>query len=135
MKVRNILRMQVVVIGFGAALLLASSAPAQEIVNTEFNDGPNVASFDQPAAKNVEVGTSTDSKMAQTSGVTEVVSTPVVSNGEMVSLEHSAERWLIGASLFGLAMLAVFAGAEVRRANRNIGMRTSASLYPRATIS
>lgn len=134
MKVRNILRMQAMVIGFGAALLLASSAPAQEIVNTEFNDGPNVATFDQPTTKNIEPGTSQDSKMAETSPAT-VVSTPVVSSGEMVSLEHSAERWLIAATFFGLAMLAVFAAAEVRRANRKIGARTGTSFYPGATIS
>lgn len=133
MKVRNILRMQAIVIGFGAALLLASSAPAQEIVNTEFNDGPNVASFDQPTTKNVESDTSRDSKRTEATPAA-VVSTPVVSNGEMVSLEHSAERWLIAASLFGLAMLAVFAAAEVRR-YRSTGARGGTSFYPGATIS
>jgi hypothetical protein len=134
MKIRNVLRTKAIVIGFGAALLLASSAPAQEIVNTEFNDGPNVASFDQPTAKNVEVGTSQDSKMA-VAVPTAVISTPVASNGEIVSIEQSAERWLIAATFFGLTMLAVFAAAEVRRANRSIGARAGTSFYPRATIS
>ena len=40
MRVQNIIRMQVAMIGFGAALLLASAAPAQEITNTEFPDRP-----------------------------------------------------------------------------------------------
>jgi len=42
MKLQMILRMQAVVIGFAGVLLLASSVPAQEIVNTNFADGPNV---------------------------------------------------------------------------------------------
>src|SRR5215472_10762764 len=40
MSVQNIIRMQVATIGFGAALLLASAAPAQEIANREFPDRP-----------------------------------------------------------------------------------------------
>jgi hypothetical protein len=133
MKVRNILRTLAIVIGFGAALLLASSAPAQEIVNTEFNDGPNVASFDQPTVKNVEQGTSQNSKIQEATPVA-VVSTPIVNSGEVVSLEHSAEGWLIAASFFGLAMLAVFAAAELRR-YRSTGTRAGVSIYSRATIS
>jgi hypothetical protein len=49
MKLHKIFRMQAVGMGIVAALFLASSAPAQEIENTRWNEGPNVAAFDQPA--------------------------------------------------------------------------------------
>jgi hypothetical protein len=135
MKVRNILRMQAIVIGFGAALLLASSAPAQEIVNSTFNDGPNVASFDQPTEKNVTLGTSqaANATDANAGAVEAAVSTPIVSNEAVTAMENSAERWLIAASLCGLLMLAVYAVAEVRRVNRNEMERSP--LHPHATVS
>jgi hypothetical protein len=135
MKVRNILRTQAIVIGFGAALLLANSAPAQEIVNSTFNDGPNVASFDQPVAKSVTLGTSDETTAVQgNSGAVEAsVATPIVSNEAVTAMENSAERWLIAASLCGLLMLAVYAVAEVRRANRNEMERSP--LHPHATVS
>ena len=40
MKIQNIIRMQAVVVGFAGALLLASVAPAQEIVNQEWAERP-----------------------------------------------------------------------------------------------
>lgn len=40
MKIQNIIRMQVALAGFGAALFFASAAPAQEITNTEWPDRP-----------------------------------------------------------------------------------------------
>jgi hypothetical protein len=50
MEFKKMIRMQMVVAGLGMALLCAGATKAQEIVNTQFNDGPNVAAFDQPAA-------------------------------------------------------------------------------------
>jgi hypothetical protein len=135
MKVQNIFRMQAVVIGLGAALFLASSAPAQEIVNTSFNDGPYVASFDQPtatAAAQVTAAAATAAN-ANASAPAVTVSEPVVSNEAVVSLENSAERWLVASSFFGLAMLAVYAFAELRRA-RSLTQRPS-SLLRRAAYN
>ena len=48
MKIQNILRAQVAVIGFAAAFLLAGGARAQEIDNTVWEDSPNVEQFPQP---------------------------------------------------------------------------------------
>jgi hypothetical protein len=135
MKIQNIFRMQAIVIGLGAALFLASSAPAQEIVNTSFNDGPYVATFDQPtataAAQVTAAGATAVNANASAPAVT--VSEPVVSNEAVVSLENSAERWLLACSFFGLAMLAVYAFAEVRRA-RSLTQRPS-SLLRRAAYN
>lgn len=38
MQVQNIIRAQVAIVGFAAALFFASAAPAQEITNTEWPD-------------------------------------------------------------------------------------------------
>jgi hypothetical protein len=118
MKVQNIFRMQAGLIGLGALLFLASSAPAQEIVNTSFSDGPNVTTFDQPttpAAGQVSAAGST-AVNANASAPAVEVSAPVVAEGAVVSFEDSAERWLIASAFFGIMMLAIYALAEVRRA-------------------
>jgi hypothetical protein len=135
MKVQNIFRMQAMVIGLGAALFLASSTPAQEIVNTSFNDGPYVTSFDQPtAAAAVQVSAAQATVTAvdmPASAPAVAASQPVVRTEAVVSLENSAERWLIAGSFFGLAMIAVYALAEVRRARR-LTERPSSRLQYRA---
>ena len=51
MKFQSMIRKGLVFVGFSAALvLLPGSVSAQEITNTDFNDGPNVVAFTQPAA-------------------------------------------------------------------------------------
>jgi hypothetical protein len=121
MKIQNIFRTQAIVIGFGAALLLASSAPAQEIVNTEFNDGPNVTAFTQPAPSAptaTSSSASADSNAAAASPA--AISTAVVTSEAVTSFETSAEGWLIATVFFGITMLVAYAVAELRRANRDL---------------
>ncbi len=137
MKIQNILRTQAIVIGFGAALLLANVAPAQEIVNTEFNDGPYVTSFPQPTVPVATTSTAPAPTLAASDATATpviAVSTPVVIDQAVVSFGNSAERWLIASSLFGLALLAVYAVAEVRRANRNL-TESPSSPFRRAALS
>jgi len=118
MKTQNILRTQVAVIGFAAALLLAGGARTQEIDNTVWEDSPNVERFPQPApaavAKNVNtvttnsVQTDTATVMAQSGVVREAV----VSGGAV------REGWLIAMSIALMAPLAVLLLAKVRRAKQ-----------------
>jgi hypothetical protein len=61
MTLGKVMRMQMMVAGLGIALSCAGATKAQEIVNTSFDDGPNVTAFAQPtaagtAAANVIVG-------------------------------------------------------------------------------
>jgi hypothetical protein len=120
MKAQNIFRMQAIVIGLGAALLLASSTSAQEIVNTSFNDGPNVATFDQPTTTAAaQVSAAPAAVNANASAPAAAVAVPVVAEEAVVSFENSAERWLIASSFFGVMMLAVYALAEVRRSRKS----------------
>jgi hypothetical protein len=134
MKMQNIIRMQAMVMGFGAALLLASAAPAQEIVNTEFNDGPDVAAFQQPAVTQAVTTTpaATSSDAITPSGA---VATPVVTEAALDSFEGSARRWLVASVFFGIAMLAVYALAEIRRSTRKLTERPSSHLNRSAAVS
>jgi len=50
MKLRKMIRWQLVLAGLAAAMLLTPSAHSQEITNSTFDDGPNVAAFDQTSA-------------------------------------------------------------------------------------
>lgn len=141
MKIQNIIRTSTIAVGIAAgALFLASSVRAQEIVNTEFSDGPNVASFSQPAASNAAAAqplsaesTAADANTAVPPAMT--ISTPVVSEQALVSFENSAERWLIVSLMFGGAMLAVYAVAEVRRANREMNLQARTPLTRGAALS
>ena len=137
MKIQNIIRTSTIAAGIAAAaLLLAGSVHAQEIVNTEFSDGPYVASFPQPtttAAPVIAESTAADANTAVPPTV--AISTPVVTEQAMVSFENSAERWLIVSSLFGIAMLAVYAVTEVRRANRGMDLQARTPLTRRAAVS
>jgi hypothetical protein len=119
MKLQNIFRMQAIVIGFGAVLLLSTPVKAQEIVNTEFSDGPSVTSFTQPAA------ITTEAAATAPSAVQVKAETPVATNPQLASMDSSIEGWLFGSSLFGVALIAIYAIAEVRRANRNLRVRPS----------
>jgi hypothetical protein len=135
MKMQNIIRMQAMIVGFGAALVLASAAPAQEIVNTEFSDGPNVAAFQQPAATQA-VATTTPAAATSSSAVTPgAVATPVATEATLDSFEGSARRWLVASVFFGIAMLTVYALAEIRRSTRKLTQRPSSHLHRGAAVS
>lgn len=122
MKIQNILRTQVAVIGFAAAFLLAGGARAQEIDNTVWEDSSNVERFPQPApaavanngntvmANSVE----TDTAVAAQSSV---VREAVVSGGS------AREGWLIAMSIMLMAPVAVLLLAKMRRAKKNIHVR------------
>ena len=47
MKLRNLIRWQLILAGLGAALFMTPSAQSQEITNTTFDDGPYVTTFAQ----------------------------------------------------------------------------------------
>jgi hypothetical protein len=125
MKAQNIYRMQVIAIGFGAALLLSSSAKSQEIVNTEFSDGPYVTAFAQPSSTEGAQAAATlaTSPAATTDSLSVAIATPVVSDAELSSLAGSTEGWLISCAIFGMALVVVYAVGEIRRANRNLTAR------------
>lgn len=117
MKIQNILRTQVTVIGFAAAFLLAGGARAQEIDNTVWEDSPNVERFPQPAPATVaNNGNTVMANSVQTDTAT-VVAQSSVAGGS------AREGWLIGMSIVLMAPLAVLVLVKVRRAKQNIHAR------------
>ncbi len=140
MKIQNIFRTQAIVIGVGAAfLLLATPAKSQEIVNTEFSDGPYVTTFAQPTANATAtsvtpapVTSGTVDSNAQLASV--AIPTPVVTEEVAVSFSNSAARWLVACSVFAIAMLGIYAWGEIRRANRK-GNASRTHVTQGATLS
>jgi hypothetical protein len=123
MKIQNIFRTHVVVIGFAAAFGLAGGARAQEIDNTVWADNSNVESFPQPAPATFanELSTAvTNSVQANTAAV---VSQTSVNNETIVSGGATNEGWLIATSILLIAPLGLFMLAKVRRARQNVNAR------------
>jgi hypothetical protein len=125
MKLQNIFRMQAVVIGFAAVLLLASSAPAQEIDNTSWDDGPNVATIAQPAPALTTDGLSSTTADSHTVATAAMIAKPIVTREGVVSPWTSVEVWAMASSLVFFALIALYALVEAKRANRNLNARAS----------
>jgi hypothetical protein len=123
MKLRNIFRMRTIVIAFGAVLLLGASARAQEIENTNWDDGPGAAPFAQPAPN--RAADDFNSRAMNSHAVTAAVTTtnPVVTQAAVLSQLSPAE-WPMAISLICTALVALCALAETRRRNRHIDVRT-----------
>jgi len=140
MTFQKMLRTQLIITGLGAAaLLFAGSARAQEITNTEFNDGPYVVAFaqaPQPASAQVsQASTPVSAQLPVTEAA--VVSMPVVPDEDVVS--PVLARWIVAGILFIALGVIMFycaselnALAELRRANRSLRARTTARMSPRA---
>ena len=141
MRFQKMLRTQLIITGLGAALLFAGSVNAQEITNTEFNDGPNVTAFAQPtqsvSAQVTPASTPVMSEFEARNAVA-TISMPVVSDdGTLASSE--AERWAVAGILFVAVVVILFycaaelnALAELKRANQNLRARTAARMSARA---
>jgi hypothetical protein len=124
MKLQNFFRMQAMVIGFGAALFLASSVPAQEIDNTVWDDtNATVTVPVQPAAQpipNDANSTTTDSG---------AINLAAMSTSSVLARESSAsqwtptEGWMVLSLLICIALVALRAFVVARRPNPNLNSR------------
>ena len=98
------MRVQMMAAGLGLSLFCAGATKAQEIVNTSFDDGPNVAGLAQPAAlaANVMASQSTNAQF------------PVAP--EPVSEAEPSEKLLwIGASLVWLGAIGMYLSGPAKR--------------------
>jgi hypothetical protein len=130
MKLRNLLRMQVMLIGFGAALLLGGSARAQELENTNWDDGPGVVPFAQQApAQGVATPINSDSVTP-----TAAVAKSVVTQAGDLSQLSPANEWVMGALLVCTALVAMRALMETRSRNRNIDESHRPDQQPRRSL-
>jgi len=137
MKLQNIIRMQAIVIGLGATLLLASSSRAQEIVNTEFPDGPNVAAFTQQAS-DTAANDSTAPVLVNPTAISPAaasIATPVEAQAAAISLWNSIQNWVMGSLLLCIGLVALYGLVEAKRANRTLRSRAGSQFYRRAALS
>jgi hypothetical protein len=132
MKIQNILRTSLVVMGFAAAFLLAGGARAQEIDNTIWEDSPNVERFPQPAPS--AVANDLNAVATVQTDTAAVIAQPGVTRQAVISGGVATEGWVIGMSIMLMAPLAVVLLAKVRRAKQSVNARAhdskrSAALY------
>jgi hypothetical protein len=124
MKVRNLIRMQLVLVaGFAAALLMASSSAAQEITNTEWPDRPGAT---EPLQAAPAQGATTANQPVAQAGVSNAATTPSMTIAEEAALAQPTTNssavtfWLIGA-----VAVALYVFAAGKRFSPHFAARTS----------
>jgi len=123
MKIQNIIRMPAVVIGFAGVLFLASSAPAQEITNTEWPDAPGATTTAQASAAPAADNSNTVAVKSGSSSAAASVAKPIVSQEAAVSQWPAVETWAMACLLVFFTLLALYKRAAARHANRNLESR------------
>jgi hypothetical protein len=124
MKFQTNLRMLWLATGFAAALWLAGPAKAQEITNTEFDDGEYVVPFAQPvSAQDSSAQASTPVMSELQAFQAAAVISRSISEGPNLKRMAALERWLllVVGSLLGLFIvveLSVLVG--LKRARRGL---------------
>jgi hypothetical protein len=115
MKIQKIFSIHTVMIGVAAALFLASSAPAQEIDNTRWDEGSNVAPARQaapaPVANDLAANSSASSSLA--------IAKPIATKESVVSRLNPVEGWAFALALGFAALLAPYRLAQTKRAKQN----------------
>jgi hypothetical protein len=123
MKLQNILRTHVVVMGFAATVLLAGGVRTQEIDNTIWADSSNVESFPQPAPAVFANERNTVATNAAQTETASAIAQPGVTNEAVISGGTTTETWLIAMSIMLMAPLGVFVLAKVRRTKQHVDGR------------
>ena len=108
MRFQSIMRTQLVVAGLAAVLSVPGVSRAQEISNTAFDDGPNVAPFAQPVA--AQGAASSLSKLPSASDTPEMVASdaPVAAQKNIGEDETSAILIWIGAALVWIGAIGIY---------------------------
>jgi hypothetical protein len=120
MKIQNILRTNLVVMGFAAAALLtAGSARAQEIENTVWADGPNVAPFAQSVSAEVVNTANAVVTDAQVATRTAAAIAPVVADEASVAQISKPNAMLMALCLVCLALGTLYIRAQSKRIDRS----------------
>jgi len=118
MKFQSIIRKGFVFAGFAALALLPASLKAQEISNTEFDSGPNVAMLAQTAAPKQSAAVFTALPGPQAIRASEVIAASAELQPASVIQVPAPSKgsWLAASFLVGLGLITV---AEAKRASRN----------------
>jgi hypothetical protein len=124
MKIQNIFRTHVVVMGLAAAFLLAGGARTQEIENTVWADSASIESFAQPVHVAVTDDVNTVATNSIDADAAAVIAEPSVIKVAAVPAYAAREAWLIAMSILLMAPLAVLLLAKVRRVKQSVNART-----------
>jgi hypothetical protein len=123
MKFQTILRTLWLATGFAAALWLPGPAKAQEITNTEFDDGEYVVPFAQPVSAQDSSAPASTPVMSELQAFQAAAVISASSEGPNLKRMAALERWLllVVGSLLGLFIvveLSVLVG--LKRARRSL---------------
>lgn len=112
MEFKNKIRLSLVAAGLAAALVFCASTKAQEITNSRFSDGPNVAAFDSGASQAAAV-----SPMTQTANATES-SAQVVTNASAEQDSYDRRTSMLiwgGTTMVWIGAIGLYAGGPAKR--------------------
>jgi hypothetical protein len=127
MKLRNIFRMQAMLVTFAAVMLMGTSVAAQEIENTVWADGPNVAPLAQPAPvqiavdSNVADATTTNGLELNAAAMIQPNITPDAGTSQWTSVEV----WAMISSLVFIGVIMLYSLAEAKRNNKKFNTRVN----------
>ena len=128
MKLQTILRLHLLATGLVAALLLAGQAKAQEITNSEFDDGPYVVPFDQAASVSdtaVQASTPVMTEPQALQAMAAIAAPAIQDEARMIQVSV-LERWVTAVLLVIASLLALFilvelsVLVELKRAKRSL---------------
>ena len=128
MKFQNIIRQSLLFAGITAALIFPATVRSQEITNTPFPDGPNVAPLVQPAPVDQQAASLPAPQAIKAS---EAITASAQPQQEGM-VQVSTPTWLSTSMFIGVAAIALYALAEAKRANRNLAASRSSYFYSRS---
>ena len=135
MKIQNIIRMNVLVMGAGAILFFTATVQSQEIENTAWHDGPSVSASSKPAPTPAPPAANKNSSIPDNLSMTPgaPVSSPTAKQNSGTSRWASVELLLLASLLGSIIIVAINSLAEARRANRQVAARVRA-INPKPTL-
>jgi hypothetical protein len=126
MRFQNNIRKGLIFAGIAAALaLLPATVKAQEITNTEFNDGPNVVAMAQPTAAAYDTTSATDSLPA-TQAI--LATESIAASAEPVQASVTApvpSTWVTFLLTLCVGLIALYTLIGADRASRSLGRYVS----------
>ena len=120
MKFENIIRKGLVIAGFVTVMSLPATVHAQEITNTQFNDGPNVTALAQPTpAQDANASAPATLTGAQAMRASASISTASDSQQADVLEAPAPPRnpWVVASMSLGLGLITLVSFREMKRVN------------------
>lgn len=122
MRPRNIFRMGTLLIGFGLMLLLGASARAQEIENTNWDDGPGAVPFAQLSPNRATGDPNAMTMNSEAAAAAIANHNPVVTQAGILSQSSPVDEWAIVFLLVCTTLVALYALAATKRRKQHIGV-------------